>query len=140
MEYSFIFSPGRWLGKGTISIQGAIKPLNFYIRWQINQINEKFSAMQTVEIDGVPEHVVTSYIFTDITEKTFVVELNSDSIGQAIGKGVIASDTIAWEYHSPQLEGFEIYKRLDNDHYSLHAEYSSNSQYRTTIEGTLWKT
>jgi hypothetical protein len=140
-HHSFIFSPGRWLGKGTITIQGAVKPIGFYVCWQISQAKgESFTATQTVEIEGVAEHVVTSYVFIDITETTFAVFLDSNSVGQVVGKGILTPDTVAWEYHAPELEGFEVYKKQENGHYSLHAEYSSTSQYRTIIEGIVWKT
>ncbi len=141
MNTPFIFSPGRWLGKGTITIQGAAKPLHFYMRWQISQAKgEAFAATQTVEIEGVDEHVVTSYVFTDITEDFFAVFLNSSSIGQVVGKGTLMPPTIAWEYHSPSLEGFEVYTQQDENNYSVHAEYSSTHHFRTMIDGTLWRT
>lgn len=140
-DHSFIFSPARWLGKGAINIQGAAKPLPFYIRWQITQAKgEAFSAVQTVEIDEVEEHVVTSYFFTDITKDTFAVFLDSKTIGQVVGKGIITPQTVGWEYHSPLLEGFELYTRQENGHYAIKAEYTSTNHYRTIIEGTIWKT
>lgn len=138
--HQFIFSPGRWLGKSEITVHGASKPLKCYLRWDISQAKgEAFSAVQTVEIEDVREHVITSYFFTDITETTFAVFLDSASIGQVVGKGTISPDGIGWEFHSPLLEGFERYETMDNGNYKLYAEYTSTGEYRTIIEAILWK-
>lgn len=140
VPFLFIFNPGCWLGKGKIAIQGAAGTLDFYTRWVVSQgKGEAFSAVQTVEMVGVEEHVTTSYVFTDITETTFAVFLDNKSIGQVVGKGVFSASSVAWEFHSPLLEGYESYDLLNDDTYVMRAEYSSTHQYRTRIEGTLWR-
>lgn len=137
--HTFILSSGCWLGEGKISIKGAAQPLKFYTKWEITKgPDDLLIAKQTVELQDVEEHVVTSYTFSDIRETAFVVELKSESIEQAIGQGIIAPTTLAWEFHSPVLEGFELYERLPNGDYRLHAEFSSTSHYRTIIDGIIW--
>jgi len=139
-HHTFIFNPGCWLGEGLITIQGATEQIRFFTKWGIARTaSGGLSATQTVELEAVEEHVVTSYNFEDIQEKSFAVLLESDAIGRVIGQGIIEPNTIAWEFHSPLLEGFELYERLANGDYRLHAEYSSTSHYRTVIEGKIWK-
>jgi hypothetical protein len=37
------------------------------------------------------------------------------------------------------FEGFEVYEQQENGDYFLHAEYGSPDQFRTIIEGLIWR-
>lgn len=140
-EHLFIFSPGVWLGEGKITFKGSPSSLRFYSKWEMGYIpgTSDLLAKQTIEIENVEEKVITHYRFSDKVDSSFIIHLESESIGQVSGKGVVDFKTIAWEFHSAELEGFEVYEKLKNDEYRLHAEFSSIPQYRTTIEGKIWQ-
>ena len=89
---------------------------------------------------GVDENVFNSLTFFDITSTSFMVGLENELMGKVLGKGVLDEKTIAWEYRQgTDFEGFEVYELQDNGDYMLHAEYSSPDQYRTIIDGRIWK-
>ena len=68
------------------------------------------------------------------------MELENELLGTVKGTGVIDENTIAWEFHGTGgLEGFEVYELQDNGDYMMHAEYSSPDQFRTIIDGRIWK-
>jgi hypothetical protein len=68
------------------------------------------------------------------------MELENELLGKVKGAGVIDEKTIAWEFHGTGgLEGFEVYELQDNGDYMMHAEYSSPDQFRTIIDGRIWK-
>lgn len=140
--HQFIFTPGIWIGEGKITFSTSPESIHFYTKWMIDQDMEKHvcSCQQQVEMRGVDENVFNSLTFFDITSTSFMVGLENELIGKVLGKGVIDEKTIAWEYRQgTDFEGFEVYELQDNGDYMLHAEYSSPDQYRTIIDGRIWK-
>lgn len=138
----FIFTPGTWIGEGKISFSASPEFIKFYTKWEISQADlNQLKATQTVEMQGVEEHVINVFTFYDITATSFAVQLENNVVGSILGTGLIASNVIAWEFRgSPTtFEGFEVYERQENGDFSLHAEYSSTDQFRTLIEGLIWK-
>lgn len=138
----FILTSGVWIGEGKITISASPDFIKFYTKWEITEENpEKMKAIQTVEMQGVDEHVINIFTFYDITPTRFAVQLENQVIGSVIGNGIIDSSTIAWEFRGSlsTFEGFEIYEMQENGDYSLHAEYTSADQLRTTIEGLIWR-
>jgi hypothetical protein len=137
----FIFSGGIWVGEGRITLTGSPTFIKFYTKWEITLENhDLIKAVQTVEMQGVKDHVVNFFTFKDITRESFSLTLESETIGRIEGTGVIKPTVLAWELRSLlTLEGFEVYELQENGDYSLHAEYSSPEQYRTIIDGLLWK-
>jgi hypothetical protein len=139
---SFIFIPGTWIGEGKITFSASPEFIKFYTKWQITEIEPgKLKAVQAVEMQGVEEHVVNVFTFYDITPTTFSVELENSIVGTITGSGIRESETIAWEFRGTlsTFEGFEVYERQENGDYSLHAEYASMDQFRTIIEGLIWR-
>jgi hypothetical protein len=139
---SFIFTPGVWIGEGKISFSVSPEFIKFYTKWQITEIEPgQLQAIQTVEIQGVQEHVVNTFTFYHITPVNFSVKLENQLVGIMIGTGIREENTIGWEFRGAfsNFEGFEVYERQENGDYSLHAEYSSTDQFRTMIEGLIWK-
>lgn len=140
-SHAFIFTPGIWIGEGKISFSASSEEIKFYTHWTIeSQKNHQIIGEQRVELHGMEENVSNHFVFRDISPKGFFVELENELIGKAIGKGVIDEHTIAWELHGPDnFEGFEVYEAQENGEYLLRAEYTSDDQYRTIIEGRIWK-
>lgn len=138
----FIFTPGSWLGEGKITFSASSEFLKFYTKWEITETSPGImSAVQTVEMLDVEEHVVNTFTFYDIKPTSFSVSLKNPQIAdQILGTGLRDEHSIAWEFQgNSALEGFEVYEKQQNGDYFIHAEYGSSSDYRTIIEGLLWQ-
>jgi len=137
----FIFEPGIWIGEGTISFTASPTKVKFYTRWEVRDLGEKgIQCCQTVELEGVEEHVVNLYTFLNISEAKFQVILENEVLTKVIGEGFIEKNKIAWEFRGHDtFEGFEVYELLENGTHRMHAEYSSSDQFRTIISGVIWK-
>jgi len=137
----FIFTPGLWLGEGKITFSSSSEFLKYYTRWEITeQAPGMMRAVQTVEIQGVDEHVVNAFAFSDIKPASFSVCLENQMVGKISGTGIRDERLIAWEFRGQlSFEGFEVYEKQENGDYFIHAEYGSSPQYRTIIEGLVWR-
>lgn len=137
----FIFIPSIWLGEGKISFSSSSEFIKFYTKWQITEENSGImKAMQVVEMQGVEERVINTLTFKEIQPSTFSVILENNIVGQISGTGLRDEHMIGWEFRgNPAFEGFEVYEQQENGDYFLHAEYGSPEQFRTTVEGLIWR-
>lgn len=140
-QEAFIFSPGIWLGEGKITFTASPEVLSFFTRWESEPSEQNvIRCTQQVEMQGVDDKVINHFRFFDMTPTSFSIELENDLVGCVKGKGIISPTELAWEFRGhPSFEGFEIYRLKDNKDYSLHAEFSSPDQFRTIIDGRIWK-
>lgn len=139
--HEFIFSAGTWIGEGRITFSASSEHVRYFTKWIIEENeNNSITCQQDVQMEGSQETVSNHFIFSEFMPASLAVELSNDLLGTVKGKGVIDSDTIAWEFrgHS-QFEGFEVYELQDNGDYMVHAEYASPDQFRTIIDGRIWK-
>ena len=141
VNQDFIFTPGFWLGEGKITFSASSEFLKYYTRWEIATLAPgTMTAVQTVEMQGVEEHVVNTFTFSDIKPASFSVCLENQIVGKISGSGLRDERIIAWEFRGQlAFEGFEVYEKQENGDYFIHAEYGSPSQYRTIIEGLVWR-
>lgn len=141
MNHLFFFSPGDWIGEGKILFSLSPDTLRFHTEWQVLEMADKeIRAVQKVGMSGTEETLVNEYRVFHVTPAGFSIELSNELLGQAVGQGIIDDKQIAWEFRGhPNFEGFEIYRRIGEDEYSVHAEYSSPDQNRTIIDGRVWK-
>lgn len=139
--HEFIFSPGQWIGEGRVTFSSSPDHLRFYTKWTIDKEETgKIRCQQQVEMEGGEERVFNSFTFSNIEASSFILELSNELLGSVKGKGVIDPKTIAWEFRgNPEFEGFEVYELQENGDYMLHAEYASTGQFRTIIDGRIWK-
>ncbi len=140
-NHRFIFEPGYWIGEGRVTFSGSTDHLNFYTRWTIKAAaNGVIFAQQEVQMQGTSEGVMNTLLFSHLTNKDFLVDLRNELMGSTRGQGIVDAKTIAWEYRSHEnFEGFEVYELQENGDYLIHAEYSSTDQFRTIIDGRIWK-
>jgi len=97
-------------------------------------------AIQLVEMQDLHEHLVNTFTFFDIQESTYSVCLENENVGKIYGKGLRDEKIIAWEFRGQiAFEGFETYEKQENGDYFIHAEYGSPSEFRTIIEGLVWR-
>lgn len=141
MDHHFIFTPGIWIGQGTISLSTSPEVIKFYTKWLIEEpISGYFKGTQTVEIEAVEEHVINFFTFHSLSETNFSVVAHSEMMGTIKGNGLIDKKTCSWEFAGDiHFEGLETYELQSNGEYKFHAEYSSDVYYRTIVEGRLWK-
>ncbi len=143
--HAFIFTPGLWLGEGTIKISTSPENLKFFTKWNSTKREEKgvmvIETIQQVEILGVPQQLVNNLYFSKVSQTSFAVRLENESVTQVMGQGVLDDKMIAWEFRNlPNFDGFETYRLQPNDDYLMHAEYASaDGFHRTVIEGRVWK-
>ena len=68
------------------------------------------------------------------------MQLTTAEMGTVKGTGVISPKLIAWEdRHDIDSEGFDVYELQPDGNYIMHAEFISTVQYRTIVDGRIWK-
>lgn len=141
IQHEFLFHPGTWIGEGKVSFNSTSEVLHFYTKWTVEKADSfGIKASQTVEIQGSEPSMKNYFIFSEVTPTKFLIHLENDVLGKVSGKGILDASTIAWEFRGEgNLEGFEVYERQDDGGYILHAEYTSKDQFRTIIDGRVWK-
>lgn len=140
-SHQFLFSPGLWVGEGRVTFSSSPDHLRFYTKWNIEKENQgMIPCQQHVEMEGGEDRVFNNFVFSAVTSSSFLLELTNELLGNVKGKGVIDPKTIAWEFRgNDEFEGFEVYELQENGDYMLHAEYASTDQFRTIIDGRIWK-
>ncbi len=141
-QQPFLFSSGIWIGEGKITFTASPEVLSFFTRWETKPGGREGELLctQNVEMQGVDDKVINRFRVFDITPRSFAIELENDLVGLVRGKGVIAPNEIAWEFRGhPSFEGFEVYRAKENGDYSVHAEFASPDQFRTVINGRVWR-
>lgn len=146
-SHPFIFSPGEWLGYGTLTFTLSPAVLQFYTKWKCHAEKDGVIVCeQFIEKQGVEEIVLNTYTFSEISDSAFTVQLGSDVVGIVTGKGVIEENIIVWRFpqripyrDSTGFEGVESYTMMENGDYQVLAEYVADLEHRTMIHGTLWK-
>lgn len=140
-KHLFIFEEGLWIGEGDIGFSTSPEQLHFYTRWQISkEDNSEIKCKQVVEMQGSDEHVENQFVLSKITKDSFVITLENDMIGLITGTGVISDKAIAWEFRKESgLEGFETFTLQEGGDYLVHSEYASQDQFRSIIDGKVWK-
>jgi hypothetical protein len=140
MGPKFLLEEGLWIGEGKISFTFTTDHIHFYTRWSSEKGEEGvIKWTQEVEMGGGGDKVINYFTITPLTETAFSVSYENDTIGKAIGKGLLDKGKIAWEIKSPEVfHGFEVYDPTDNGDYALHAEYTAEDNFRTIIDGRIW--
>lgn len=136
----FIFQPGLWIGEGKIKFSHSPQELRFFTKWTISpEIEGKIHAFQQVEMEHSPEQIRNHFLFSDLSETYFAVQLESEDMGLIEGKGIIKPSTLTWKFERENFEGSESYQlNPDNDELLLSAEYIHDG-FSTFIQGRLWR-
>jgi hypothetical protein len=141
--HPFLLTPAVWLGQGKIKLSLAVEELVFFTRWSIAEADTegKIVLIQEIQIKGLPEIMHNEFTLSNLSQGEFSIELENEAVGRVTGKGVINDKVIAWEFRVEDIgfEGFEIYEKQDDKNYLMRAEYATNDEFRTLIEGKLWQ-
>lgn len=143
VQHAFLFSPGQWLGEGKIVLSMVDEELSFVTKWTIMppDAEGKIECVQEIQIKGLADVMHNQFSIFDLSSNLFQIELENQSLGRVGGKGLIDDKVIAWEFRLSEVgfEGFELYEKQKDDTYNIRAEYASNDDFRTLIQGKLWK-
>src|SRR5262245_34537670 len=137
----FLFQSGEWLGAGQVTFSMSPDLLYFRTKWAVApQGDETFQCTQTVEIIGGEQMVNVFFVMPSPDESVFEIVLHNELLGIFDGTGVMEEKVVAWEFrHTGVFEGYEVYERVADSEYSMHAEYLASDGARTQIRGKLWK-
>jgi hypothetical protein len=139
----FIFEPGTWLGEGKVRLSISDEELKFVTRWNVDKAKKtgRIASMQEVQITGISEIMNNQFLFYDFDAETFKIELENQTLGKIVGSGIYRPKLIAWEFRLNDVgfEGFEMYQLLEDGSYFMHAEYIAQEDFRTQIQGKIWK-
>ena len=140
MSKHFLFEPGNWLGTGQVTFSFSPDLLYFRTKWSTAQPDDAtYQCTQTVEIIG-GDRMVNIFVIRLTAENAFDIILQNELLGVFNGTGVVEPNLVAWEFRHPgTLEGFEVYERLQEQEYAMHAEYLASDGSRTMIRGKIWK-
>ncbi|MFV0339879.1 MAG: hypothetical protein ACK5MA_04495 [Parachlamydiaceae bacterium] len=136
----FIFTPGIWLGEGSISFASFDEKVAFFTRWTIQEpVPGEIEAFQEVELSSVEQTTRNRMQISELTKGSFKVTLENDLMGKVSGKGIYDDHMVAWELRDqPGMEGYEVFKLQPDGTYQFRSEFSS-PPFRTLIEGKIWK-
>jgi hypothetical protein len=141
--HPFLLTPAVWLGQGRIRLSLAVEELVFFTRWSVEEVDPEgeIHLVQEIQIKGLPDIMHNEFTLSKLAHGEFQIALANDAVGCVEGKGVINDKVIAWEFRVDDIgfEGFEIYEKQPDDNYRMRAEYATNDQFRTLIEGKLWQ-
>ena len=120
------------------------RKLPFHICWNVFELDGKgrIFCTQEIRVIGLSECMHSHFSLYNLRATNFAIRLESQSIGKIVGKGIINSTVIGWEFRKGGLgfEGFEMYQMSSNEEtYLLHAEYTTGENFRTIIRGKMRK-
>lgn len=135
-----MFESGEWLGTGQVSFTFSSDVLHYRTKWStFEDEGQDWHCLQRVEIAG-GDQLLNQFTISKKDDKHFGIVLSNDQLGTFNGVGIIDDKTIAWEFRKPSVfEGYEVYERLHNKEYTMHAEYLAHDGARTIIRGRIWK-
>lgn len=138
-NHDFIFNARTWLGEGKIAIRHSPEFIKFYTKWVVDsECNGIIKAVQTVEMVGVKEKTINHFTFHEISETSFRTLLENEHVGKATGVGFLNEEVLSWEFtDKTTLQGTETYKKLEDGSYSVYAQYGTDKDYQTLIEGLI---
>lgn len=142
-QHSFILTPSSWLGEGKIKLNMVEEELGFFTRWNVASTSPegKIECVQEIQVKGLSDIMLNEFHLFDLSVQQFAISLENEALGKVHGKGLINDKVIAWEFRVPDIgfEGFEFYEKIDDENYLMRAEYATADEFRTVINGKIWK-
>jgi len=142
-NHSFLLSRSSWLGQGRIQLNMIAEELSFITKWNVGDSSSEggVECIQEIHVKGLSEVMHNQFNIFDLVNGEFQIQLENEALGKIIGKGLINEKIIAWEFRIEEMgfEGFELYEKQDEENYLMRAEYATADQFRTLIQGKVWK-
>jgi hypothetical protein len=143
MDHLFIFSEGIWLGEGKIYLNMLEEELVFFTRWKVERKGPDgcIECTQEIQVKGLSDIMINHFVLSNFSATSFSILMENHAVGKVDGTGVISSDRLGWEFRVKEIgfEGFEFYEKKSEDLYSVHGEFSTSDDLRTTIRGKIWR-
>lgn len=143
MHHQFLLEPHAWLGQGKIQLSMVAEELTFSTRWEIGRPDGggNISCAQEIQVHGLSDVMNNQFLMFDFAGAAFNVELENQALGKILGKGFFDDKVIAWEFRVPEIgfEGLEFYEKESDGSYLVRAEYATQDQFRTIIQGQVWQ-
>ncbi|MBS0652649.1 MAG: hypothetical protein JSR39_03890 [Verrucomicrobia bacterium] len=142
-NHPFLLTPSSWLGQGRIQLNMVAEELSFVTKWNVSESDPegRIECVQEIQVKGLSDIMHNQFNIFDLNSGEFQIELENDALGKITGKGLINEKIIAWEFRVEEMgfEGFELYEKQDEQNYLMRAEYATADQFRTLIQGKVWK-
>jgi hypothetical protein len=143
-HHQFLLTPSAWLGQGKIQLNMVSEELGFFTRWNAENVdgNGRIECLQEIQVKGLSDIMHNEFLIYNLNASgEFSIDLENQALGRITGTGLINEKVIAWEFRVVEIgfEGFELYEKQDENNYLMRAEYATNDQFRTLIQGRLWK-
>lgn len=142
-QHEFLLSPSSWMGQGKIKLNMVAEELVYFTRWDIGNPDAagRIGCFQEIQIKGLSDIMHNQFTIYNLNSGEFAIDLENQALGKIVGKGVINEKIIAWEFRIEEMgfDGFEFYEKIDEKNYLMRAEYATSDQFRTMIEGKVWK-
>ncbi len=144
MPHQFLLTSSSWLGQGKIQLNMVAEELAFFTRWNTENADGsgRIECLQEIQVKGLSDIMHNEFLIYNVTiGGEFSIDLENQALGKITGTGLINEKIIAWEFRVEEIgfEGFELYEKQDESNYLMRAEYATNDQFRTLIQGRLWK-
>jgi hypothetical protein len=144
MVHQFLLTSSSWLGQGKIQLNMVAEELAFFTRWNAENVDAhgRIECLQEIQVKGLSDIMHNEFLIYNLnTAGEFSIDLENPAVGKISGTGLINEKVIAWEFRVEEIgfEGFELYEKQDENNYLMRAEYATNDQFRTLIQGRLWK-
>jgi hypothetical protein len=143
MQHQFLMSPSSWLGQGKIQLNMVSEELAFFTRWNISNVDGdgRIECLQEIQVKGLSDIMHNEFYIYNLANGEFTIDLENQALGKITGTGLVNEKMIAWEFRIEDIgfEGFELYEKQDDNNYLMRAEYATSDQFRTLIQGRVWK-
>ena len=142
--HHFLLTPSSWLGQGKIQLNMVSEELGFFTRWNAENVDGsgRIECLQEIQVKGLSDIMHNEFLIYNLSATgEFSIDLENQALGRVTGTGLINEKIIAWEFRVEEIgfEGFELYEKQDENNYLMRAEYATSDQFRTLIQGRLWK-
>lgn len=136
----FLFTPGIWIGEGTIYIGTASTPIRFFTKWTIQLLGkDRLEAIQRIELQGVAEHITNRYLVSEIHATSFSLTWDTALSPPIHGIGCYSTDSLTWSLMGEEgFQGEEYYLRQNDGSFVFQATYGTDDAFGTRITGHLW--
>jgi hypothetical protein len=143
MVHQFLMTPSSWLGQGKIQLNMVSEELAFFTRWNVDNVDGdgRIECLQEIQVKGLSDIMHNEFLIYNVANGEFAIDLENQALGKITGIGIVNEKVIAWEFRIEEIgfEGFEFYEKQDENNYLMRAEYATSDQFRTLIQGRVWK-
>jgi hypothetical protein len=117
--------------------------LVFFTRWTVRsrEGNGPVECTQEIQVKGLSDVMTNHFILSDFSLVDFSVVMENHAVGKVSGKGILNEHRVGWEFRVKEIgfEGFEFYEKKSDETYSVHGEFATSDELRTTIRGKIWR-